>query len=121
PTQASVFFHLLEGETSPSAIAHHMGVDASNLSRLVAALEKRGLVERRIDLDNRTRITLCLTGEGERLACRVAPHAAELRERIVACLDDDELRTFEACLEKVSRALQPEADSPDWERLSDSR
>lgn len=112
PSQAGVLYELSNGETSPSTIARNMGIDASSLSRLLGTLEKRGLLERTIDLDNRTRITLRLTSDGEDLAYRADPHAEQIQQRLEGALSQRRLQEFKRCIQLISSAMEPEGDVP---------
>ena len=112
PSQAGVLYELSNGETSPTTIARNMGIDASSLSRLLGTLEKRGLLERSIDLDNRTRITLRLTPDGEDLAYRADPHAEQLQQRIEGALSQRRLQELKRCIQLIGDAMGPEGDVP---------
>ena len=114
PAQASVLYELAVGETSPSRIADHMGVDASILSRQIRLMEARGLIERHVDDDNRIRVLLKLTKKGLRLAQEVDPIAEHAQNILVAALTKEEWKTFERCVEKLNAALQSYSD-PDQE------
>lgn len=112
PSQANLFYYLLQGETSPSKIARSIGIDASSLSRLIRNLEAKGWIEREIDLDNRTRITLRLTANGERMARAIDPHAEQIQQRILDALDDTELHMLHEAIAKISYAMASRDDVP---------
>lgn len=112
PSQANVFYALLQGETSPSVIATAIGIDASSLSRLLRKLEQQGHIERSIDLENRTRITLRLTESGRRLARRIDPHAEQIQQRIERALSPQELDCLRRALGAISDAMAPAGDQP---------
>jgi DNA-binding MarR family transcriptional regulator len=59
---------LANGPTPMSPLAERMNCEASNLTGLVDRLEVRGLVERRLDPDDRRVRVLALTRAGEELA-----------------------------------------------------
>lgn len=94
PAQADLFYHLLDGVTSPSELVRLVGVDASNLSRQLATLERRGLIERSIGPSHRARIVVQLTAAGEMLAREVDPHARIIQELdrvlLVGCASTDQ-------------------------------
>jgi DNA-binding MarR family transcriptional regulator len=56
--------HLWSGERSQQAVALHYLLDKSTVSRQVADLEKRGLLERVVDPDDRRIQTLQVTATG---------------------------------------------------------
>jgi DNA-binding MarR family transcriptional regulator len=80
-------------------------ISAPALSGHVDRLEKAGLIERARDEDDRRRVGLALTEEGERLMKRVrARRTTWLAERLKG-LDDDELAAIEAAIEPLGRLL----------------
>lgn len=62
-------------------LADHTSTDVSTLSRLVASLEKKGLVARVPGEEDRRSVTVCLTPAGRDLGERIVP-LADLYERI---------------------------------------
>jgi DNA-binding MarR family transcriptional regulator len=81
-------------------------VSAPAVSGIVDRLEKAGLIERVRDADDRRRVGLTLTDDGERLLRRVrARRTTWLAERLKG-LDDDELAAVEAAIEPLWRLLQ---------------
>jgi DNA-binding MarR family transcriptional regulator len=80
-------------------------ISAPALSGHVDRLEKAGLIERVRDTDDRRRVGLTLTDEGERLLKRVrARRTSWLADRLKG-LDDDELAAIEAAIEPLRRLL----------------
>jgi MarR family 2-MHQ and catechol resistance regulon transcriptional repressor len=75
-------FHL--GPLCQKDIAHKLLKSGGNITLVVDNLQKRGLVERRRDTDDRRFVTVHLTDEGKQLIARVFP--AHL-ERIVDAMD----------------------------------
>jgi DNA-binding MarR family transcriptional regulator len=81
-------------------------VSAPAVSGIVDRLEKAGLIERSRDTDDRRRVGLTLTEDGERLLKRVrARRTTWLAERLKG-LEDDELAAVEAAIEPLWRLLQ---------------
>ncbi len=105
PSQSDFLYHLTHGQTSPSKIARMMGVDASNLSRMIRQFEERGLIERKADDDNRTRVALIPTAAGRALATDSDPHAELIRDTIKKSLSDTEMRSLLRSFRKLSEAL----------------
>jgi DNA-binding MarR family transcriptional regulator len=62
-------------------LAEHTSIEISTLSRLVAGLEKKGLMKRKPSEDDRRSVIALLTRAGRNLAAQVAP-LADLYERI---------------------------------------
>ena len=80
-------------------------ISAPALSGHVDRLEKAELIERVRDEDDRRRVGLTLTGEGERLLKRVrARRTTWLADRLRG-LEDDEIAAVEAAIEPLGRLL----------------
>ena len=86
-------------------LAAEEGISAPALSGHVDRLEKAGLIERARDEDDRRRVGLTLTGEGERLLKRVrARRTTWLADRL-RDLEDDEIEAVERAIEPLGRLL----------------
>lgn len=59
---------LADGRSTVSALARELGADRAAISRLIAGLERDGLVARTRDERDKRRQPIVLTGEGRRLA-----------------------------------------------------
>jgi DNA-binding MarR family transcriptional regulator len=86
-------------------LAQRERMSAPGMSKYIARLEAAGLL-RREELEDRRRVGIRLTEEGERVLRsvkkrRTAWLAARLRE-----LDDDELEAVDAAIEPLSRLLE---------------
>ena len=77
-----------------TALAARMGVDRNNTSLLVSQLVAKGLLETRINADDRRARLLWLTPRGERLHARLYP-----------CAGADQLRILDAALEPAEREM----------------
>lgn len=90
PAEAKVLTYARAGDPQPMrTLARTLGYDASNLTGLVDRLEDRGLLERRVDAQDRRVKTVTLTQAGEALVDRLAArlHAGTP----LAALSDGEL------------------------------
>lgn len=82
-------------------LAEHTSTDISTLSRLVASLEKKGLVLRTPAPDDRRSVIVGFTDAGRDLAGRIAP-LAELYERIaLANIPADEAAMLKRHLRQI--------------------
>jgi DNA-binding MarR family transcriptional regulator len=80
-------------------------MDKVRVSRAVAGLVDRGLLQRRpCERDSRSS-QLSLTGRGRRLYRRIAPRALDWERRLVAELDAAERSALFAALAKLERRL----------------
>ncbi|GAA2595212.1 MULTISPECIES: MarR family winged helix-turn-helix transcriptional regulator [Streptomyces] len=83
-------------------LAAHYALDKSTVSRQVSALERAGLIERRVDPDDHRVQVLHLTGSGRRVLAQVTERRrAAFRERLARWPEDDLLR-FAAYLERYN-------------------
>lgn len=62
------------GELNPSEISEKQGISRNTVSALIRDLEAEGLIERRLDLEDRRRFNIRLTADGR---ARVRAHAAD--------------------------------------------
>ena len=104
-SQADCLYFLIRGETSPSQIAQKIGLDPSNLSRIIREFEGRGWVRREVDDANRRRVLLSLTPEGVAAAGRIDPHAGEVDAALRSHLSERELATLLKILRKIERGM----------------
>jgi len=86
---------------SELAAAAHLSL--SRVSRIVDALERRGLVVRRACPTDARAVNAWLTPAGRRLAVQAqATHLAALRERFFDLLHEDEITTLAAVFERLA-------------------
>ncbi|TQL66661.1 DNA-binding MarR family transcriptional regulator [Nocardioides albertanoniae] len=102
--------------TALSVLEHRPTMSAADLARasfvraqsaadLIGALERRGLIERRIDPDSRRRMLISLTAEGRAFLDTYDPRVEELEEQMLADLGPEDRATFRAFLDTARRAL----------------
>jgi DNA-binding MarR family transcriptional regulator len=94
---------------SQQALAQRLGVPPSRMVALVDDLEERGLVERRLDPDDRRVRGLHLTKRGEDTLERAAAVAIEYETKLCASLDEGERDQLIDLLQKLQ---QGETDLP---------
>jgi DNA-binding MarR family transcriptional regulator len=104
--------HRTARDMAPDGVMHK-----STVSRTVSALEKRGLVVRRPNLDDRREEWLALTPAGRAIYEAVAPEALAVEERLLSVLTSDEQRMLSSLIDKLTqqaRLLAPrEAEKGD--------
>ena len=86
-------------------LAAEEGISAPALSGHVDRLEKAGLIERVRDTEDRRRVGLTLTEEGERLLRRVRARRTTWLAEHLRGLADDELAAIEASIAPLGRLL----------------
>jgi DNA-binding MarR family transcriptional regulator len=77
-------------------------MDKVSVSRAVATLEKRGLMERHVDPADRRRVLLRLTRAGRALVDDIVPLVTEVERDMLSVLTPEERTTLESLMEKVA-------------------
>lgn len=92
--------HLEEsgGSTRATDLADHYALDKSTVSRQVAALERAGLIERRLDPGDHRVQVLYLTEAGTRILAQVTESRREAFGERLAGWPEEDLRRFAAYL-----------------------
>jgi long-chain acyl-CoA synthetase len=79
---------LSEGSAAASGLAQRLAVRPPSITAVIDGLVARGLVDRSQEESDRRRITLRLTGEGERIVAAADLCVDKYLESIAACLPD---------------------------------
>ena len=87
-------------------LAARLGIDRNNVGVILTGLEKRGLVERRVDPADQRARRLYLTAKGEKLYQQLQPLNSAANERILASLS---VRERELLLDLLVRVIQANA------------
>ncbi len=86
-------------------IAGSTRMHKTRVSRAIAHLEERRLIERNSSSGDRRAMELRLSKTGRRLYQELVPLALERERNLLTCLNKDELRGFLVALEHLERAL----------------
>jgi DNA-binding MarR family transcriptional regulator len=100
---------LAGGRTTTSALARELGVDPAAVTRLVAGLEKLGLVTREDDERDGRRRPVVLTPSGREFMVRLHAELHEREAALVAHLDESSVQTTMQVLHTVREVLDPGA------------
>lgn len=87
---------------SASEVSEHTAMDKVAVSRAVARLLERGLVERETHGDDRRRSVLTLSAKGLEVYSEIAPMVTECQRRLVSPLSQDEREQLESLIDKLS-------------------
>lgn len=87
-------------------VAEEVGVNKATLTGVVKNLESRGLVSRRVPAEDRRRVFLELTPQGEALMTELFPAINRTEQRVVASLSKDEVTRLGALLRTVLTDLE---------------
>jgi DNA-binding MarR family transcriptional regulator len=97
-----------------SEVGRRIVMDKVAVSRAVAGLLKRGLVERATDHSDRRRASLKLSARGRAMHGRIVPLALAYEEKLLQALDTSERQAFNALSDRLfahARALRVAPDS----------
>lgn len=102
PTQWAVISKLKQiGECSQNLLGRHTAMDVATIQGVVDRLKKRDLLISKPDPDDRRRVVLSLSGEGEALFQRRRQSAIEATEATLAPLNAAERRQLNDLLQKM--------------------
>ena len=96
---------LADGRSTVSALARELGVDPAAVSRLVAGLERLGLVARESDDHDGRRRPVVLAEDGSRRIVHFHAEAHERESALTAALDPQSLETTMRVLHTLRDAL----------------
>jgi DNA-binding MarR family transcriptional regulator len=118
PLQVGALHQLRSGPMSQQALGDALDIDASNLVAVLNDLEDKGLITRRRDPDDRRRHIVEITETGVETLVRVGVAVADVEERLVAALDDDQREQLHELLTTIAASLCGGGPCPD-DPLSD--
>jgi len=86
-------------------IADTTRMHKTRVSRAIAHLVKRDLIERASNADDRREMELRLTKAGRAMYAELIPLALERERALLACLNEEELRSFNEALDRLEEFL----------------
>jgi MarR family transcriptional regulator, organic hydroperoxide resistance regulator len=89
----------MEGEIMPSTIGNYIGMDKSTLTRMIENLEKKGMVFRKNDPEDRRKVLISLTEKG----LRCYNHITKVIDDVLKLADDKNVDEYLQSLEKMVR------------------
>jgi len=92
----------MEGEIMPSTIGDYTGMDRSSLTRMIDDLEKKGMVFRKNDPEDRRKVLISLTDKG--LECYY--YFNEIVDEIFESVDKNDVEDYLQSLETMVRILR---------------
>ncbi len=106
PEQWSVLGSLWEEEgVHQSLLAEKTDKDRHNMTRILSLLEKRGLIRRKPDKDDRRRQRVYLTQSGKGLEFELVPVATEFMQQAFRGLTDQEMSFLKHILRQIASNL----------------
>lgn len=86
-------------------LAEELGVEAPSVVPMLDAMQRDGLVERRVDPQDKRARTLHLSPAGKALAAKAEVESAAIRARLFAGIAAEDVATAVCVLERLSRAI----------------
>ena len=105
PPQVGALHQLRGGPMSQQALGDALDIDASNLVALLNDLEDKGLITRRRDPEDRRRHIVEITDTGVERLADVAVAVADVEERLVAALDEEQRAQLHELLATIHASL----------------
>jgi DNA-binding MarR family transcriptional regulator len=96
----------MEGEMMPSTIGKYTGMEKSSLTRMVDDLEKKGIVSRNTDPDDRRKVLVSLTKKGLEYYNCLNKITAEMADEILKFVDEKDIEDYVQSLETMVRVLR---------------
>ncbi len=120
-TQAKVLFQIYHFKFDrPSQIGKSLNVDNSAITRMLDRLEKKGLLIRIPDPNDRRSIVIQLTENGVEAVKRSLPLARNAIEELTQSLSEEEIEQLRHCLKKIVTSSIPESCRDKYLKGSDS-
>ena len=109
----------IEGEMMPSTIGKYVGMNKSSLTHLVDDLEKKGIVYRKNDPQDRRKVLVSLTSKGLKCYDYLSKITAEMADEVLEHVDEKELDDLIQSLETMTRVLRKveAAEMPDPRKI----
>lgn len=95
-----------QGEMSQQKIADSIGKDKNSVTKLINALEKKGLVIRRKDNSDKRSNTIVLTGKATAIKTGTKELGIEMLNQILSGIDEKEQRVLVNTLAKISKNME---------------
>ncbi len=105
----SLLFNEWLGNTdgmNPSEISAQQGTGRNTVSALIRTLEDDGLIERRLDENDRRRFNIALTEAGRQRVRQHANSHMQFVDHIFAAFSTEEMETLGALLQKLNQCAQ---------------
>jgi DNA-binding MarR family transcriptional regulator len=109
------------GDISPSALADHAHLDRPRVSRAIADLQAKRLVDKTTLPDDRRRTVVRLTALGQRLHDELFPQIVELNQRVLQVLPPDEVQLLDRALTRLTQAAESLAQTHPMPAKADRR
>ena len=96
----------IEGEIMPSTLGKYTGMEKSSLTRMVDDLERKGIVFRKTDPDDRRKVLVSLTEKGLDYHNCLNQITTEMADEILQFVDDKDVEDYFHSLETMVKILR---------------
>jgi DNA-binding MarR family transcriptional regulator len=96
----------IEGEIMPSTLGKYTGMEKSSLTRMVDDLEKKGIVFRKTDPEDRRKVLVSLTEKGLDCYNYLSQITTEMAEEILQFVDDKDVEDYLQSLETIVKIFR---------------
>lgn len=79
--------------------------DPASMLRILDILERKGLIERRQDKEDRRASSLCITAKGKNLKNEVAPYIEERFKEIISGIPGQDIEVYIEVLKRIDKNL----------------
>jgi DNA-binding MarR family transcriptional regulator len=90
---------------NPSTLADKLGVTRATMTGLLDGLRNKGLIERRMQTEDRRKVKVIITKNGRRILDDILPEYYRYFARLTTYLDEGERQTLMSLLKKVNQGL----------------
>ena len=90
------------GSALPGEIGRHMKVSAARIAAALNNLEKKGLISRQIDPNDRRQILVSITNEGRELTDRHQKHVLEDTARMLEFLGERDAKEYIRIMQRLA-------------------
>lgn len=99
-----------QGEMSQQQLADQLHKDKNSVTKLVDAIERKGLVMRKQNINDRRSNTIVLTEKAEILKPGAKEKGIAVLDKMLKGIDEEELRTFMSTLRKLNENMNVDED-----------
>lgn len=102
PAQYGILNYLWENTVAtPKELAQMLQVENSTMSGILDRLQKKGLIERHTDENDRRSVQVMMTQEGNQLKAAVLDTVAKLNTEVLDRIDEEKRESFLDCLRTI--------------------
>lgn len=92
-------------EIGMKELGERLDITPGGVTRIITGLEEKGIVERRIDPEDRRGINVILTRNGEEIVQNIKQASLELHTEIIESIETDSRESVIAAMEKLIKAI----------------